>query len=75
VSTVPLTFSYGVNGNQLQLSWPGTHKGWRLEAQTNSLTTGLGANWVTVSGSAATNQIYLPISPQSPSVFFRLTYP
>lgn len=75
VSAVPLTFSYGLNDNQLQLSWPATHKGWRLEAQTNSLATGLGTNWVTVSGSVATNQIYVPISASSPSVFFRLTYP
>jgi Fibronectin type III domain len=75
VSTMPLTFSYGLSGNQLQLSWPATHKGWRLEAQTNSLALGLGANWVMVSGSASTNQIFLPISISSPSVFFRLTYP
>jgi fibronectin type 3 domain-containing protein len=75
VSTVPLTFSYGLNGTQLQLSWPATHKGWRLEAQTNSLTTGLGTNWVTVPGASATNQMFLPISPSSPSVFFRLSYP
>lgn len=75
VSAVPLTFSYGVSGNLLQLSWPATHQGWRLETQTNSLVTGLGTNWVTVSGSAATNQIAFPISPTSPSAFFRLRYP
>ena len=75
VSTVPLTFSYGVSGNQLQLSWPAEHRGWRREAQTNSLATGLGTNWVTVTGSSATNQMFLPISPNSPSVFFRLSYP
>lgn len=59
-------------GNQIQLSWSADHTGWRLEAQTNSLTTGLGTNWVTVTGSSATNQMFLPISPSSPSVFFRL---
>jgi alpha-D-xyloside xylohydrolase len=75
VSTAPLTFSYGLSGNQLQLSWPADHRGWRLEAQTNSLATGLGMNWVTVSGAASTNQVFLPISISIPSVFFRLTYP
>ena len=75
VSTVPLTFSYGVSGNQLQLSWPADHRGWRLEAQTNSLATGLGTNWVTVTGSSATNQVFVPIHTANGSVFFRIVYP
>lgn len=75
VSTAQITFNYGVSGNQLQLSWPADHRGWRLETQTNSLATGLGTNWVTVPGSASTNQVVLPMSASSPSVFFRLTYP
>lgn len=52
----------------------GSHRR-HLQAQTNSLTTGLGTNWVTVTGSSGTNQLFLPISPSSPSVFFRLSYP
>jgi alpha-L-fucosidase len=75
VSSAPLTFSYGVNGNQLQLSWPLDHRGWRLETQTNALATGLGTNWVTVPGSSATNQMTLPIGAGNASVFFRLIYP
>lgn len=75
VSTVPLTFNYGLSANQLHLSWPVTHRGWRLEAQTNALAAGLGTNWVTVTGSTATNQMFLPVSVSSPSVFFRLGYP
>ena len=75
VSTAPLTFSYGINGNQLQLSWPASYTGWRLEMQTNSLATGLGTNWFTVPGSTGTNRVLLPMSPSSLSVFFRLTYP
>jgi hypothetical protein len=75
VSTAPLTFSYGITGDQLQLSWPITHKGWRLEAQTNSLSAGLGKNWVTIPGSTTTNQIFIPISAANGSVFFRIVYP
>ena len=75
VSIVPLTFSYGIAGNQLQLFWPITHKGWRLETQTNSLGSGVGTNWVTVPGSTATNQIFVSIHPANGSVFFRIVYP
>jgi hypothetical protein len=75
VSTVPLTFSYGLSGTQLQLAWPATHKGWRLEVQTNSLATGLGSNWFPVAGATLTNQMFFPVSTSSPSVFFRLRYP
>ena len=62
-------------GNQLQIVWPGTETGWRLEAQTNSPGVGISANWVTVSGSTLTNQVFLPINPANGSVFLRLVYP
>ena len=58
-----------VSGSQLNISWPDT--GWRLERQTN----GLGTNWVTVPGSAATNRIAVPIDPLNASVFYRLAMP
>ncbi len=64
-----------INGNQIQLAWPATATGWRLESQTNSLSTGISYNWFTVPGSTATNQISIPISPANGSVFFRLVYP
>lgn len=67
-----------VVGGNLQLSWPADHKGWRLQAQTNSLATGLNAAsgaWTTVAGSTATNQVSLPINPVNGNVFFRLIYP
>jgi hypothetical protein len=59
----------------MQLNWPADHLGWRLEAQTNSLTAGLGTNWVTVANSTATNQVFVPINPANGSSFFRLVYP
>ncbi len=51
------------------------HIGWRLEAQTNLIGTGLGTNWATVLNSTTTNQIFLPINTTNGSVFFRLVYP
>lgn len=45
------------------------------QAQTNSLNTGLGTNWVTVSGSSDTNQFSVPINTTNDSLFFRLIYP
>jgi hypothetical protein len=48
---------------------------WRLEAQTNSLSAGIGTNWFTVSGSTAENQISFPPNTGNGSMFFRLAYP
>ena len=75
VSTTPPPMSVTPGGQQLQVSWPADHTGWRLEAQTNSLSSGLGTNWFTVFNSAVTNQITLPVTTTSGSVFYRLVYP
>jgi len=75
VSTAPVSVGLSLAGNALQLSWPSDHTGWRIEAQTNSIAVGIGTNWFTVSGSDATNQIFLPINPANGSVFLRLVYP
>jgi autotransporter-associated beta strand protein len=75
VSLTPPQINSGINGNQLQFSWPVANTSWRLEAQTNSLSTGLGTNWVTVSGSDSTNQMTISIGSTNGSVFFRLVYP
>ena len=61
-----------VGGNTLQLTWPADHTGWILEAQTNALGAGLGANWVRLGASATTNQISVPIVTTNGSVFYRL---
>jgi hypothetical protein len=63
------------SGDQLQFTWPTDHLGWRLEAQTNSLATGLGSSWVTILESAETNRVFVPINPLNEAVFFRLTHP
>jgi hypothetical protein len=64
-----------LTANSLMLSWPSDHTGWRLQAQTNDLTQGLGTNWVTVANSTLTNQILAPINPENGVVFYRLVYP
>ncbi len=61
--------------SQLQLDWPATHTGWRLEAQTNALAVGISGTWFTVSGSTASNQMLLPVDSANGSVFYRLVYP
>ena len=59
-------------GTTLTLSWPSSHTGWTLQSQTNSLNTGITATWFNVAGSAATNQVIVPIVPGNPTVFYRL---
>ena len=75
VSTAPTPLNFTFSGGQLQFNWPTDHVGWKLQVQTNSLNTGLGTNWTTVSGSSVTNQILQNIGPANGSVFYRLTYP
>jgi polygalacturonase len=74
-STIPTNIVAQVSGNQLQLSWPQDHLGWRLQIQTNSLSTGLGTNWVDVPGSTNVTSANFIIDPANGSVFLRLVYP
>ena len=55
VATNPTAITSSLNGNQLTLSWPAGHTGWRLQVQTNAVTQGLGSNWVDVPDSTTTN--------------------
>jgi autotransporter-associated beta strand protein len=75
VSTNAVSLAVGTIANQLSLSWPSDHIGWRLQTQTNNLTTGLNTNWFDVANSTVTNQVALPINVSNGSVFFRLIYP
>ncbi len=75
VDATPTNIVTSVTGNQLTLSWPANHIGWRLQVQTNSLSTGLGTNWVDVPGSTTVNTYNASISTANGSVFFRLVYP
>jgi hypothetical protein len=75
VDPTPTDIAVTVNGNTLELSWPSTHTGWTLQAQTNALSVGLNGTWFDVAGSENTNQVFLPIDPANPTVFYRLTLP
>jgi hypothetical protein len=75
VSLSTPVMNYEASGGQIQLNWPQDHIGWELQVQTNSLTAGLGTNWVIAPGSDATNQVSIPGNSTNGSVFFRLVYP
>jgi hypothetical protein len=75
VNTTPTNIVTTVNGTNVTLSWPADHTGWTLQSQTNAPGGGLGTavtNWWDIVGSAATNQIVVPINPTNGSVFFRM---
>ena len=75
VNPNPTNITFQVSGGQITLSWPADHTGWRLQSQTNSISTGLRTNWVDVAGSTTTNQISVPINATNGTVFFRMIYP
>jgi len=75
VNTTPTNIISSRVGGNLTLSWPADHIGWKLLVQTNSRSVGLNTNWFEVTDSSATNQVTVPISSSSPTVFYRLTYP
>lgn len=74
-SNQPANLVMHLSGNQLQLSWPADHLGWRLEMQTNALHRGLGTNWVTVPNSTNMATTNLMLNFTNSSVFLRLVYP
>ena len=72
VNTTPTNIVFSVSGgNQLTLTWPGDHTGWRLQSETNLV----GSNWTDVANSASTNQIVVPIDLSNRTFFYRLVYP
>ena len=75
INTSPTNIVFSAAGGNLTLNWPLDHVGWRLQAQTNSLSVGLGTNWVTVPNSSSTDQVTIPVNPTNGCVFYRLVYP
>jgi glucose/arabinose dehydrogenase len=65
----PLRLTIAASANALDISWPAP--GGRLQVQTNNL----GANWVTIPNSSATNHVVVPIDPSNQSAFYRLAVP
>lgn len=76
IADYPTNLTIVVGGGNLDISWPATHLGWLLEAQTNNLNVGLTTSWALYNGglAAATNAV-VPIDANAPSVFFRLRSP
>ena len=74
VATYATNITATVSGNSLIISWPATHLGWTLQAQTNSLANGLGTNWVDVTGSASVNGITNAMDTTTGAVFYRLKH-
>ena len=74
-SDQPTNLVMQADREQLQLSWPQDHLGWRLQIQTNDLASGLGTNWVTVANSTNVNSASVPIDRANGTVFLRLVYP
>ena len=76
VNLTPTNIVTVVSGNQLIMSWPADHTGWLLQAQTNSLSTGLNTNnWSTITGTDSNNSYTNTINPANPTVFYRLYHP
>ena len=75
MATNPTNITFSVTGNTLSLTWPADHLGWILQAQTNSLTTGISTNWVDVAGSGNSTSATITINPATPTAFYRLRTP
>ncbi len=72
-STAPKITAYQ-NGGVVSLAWQPGFGSYVLQAQTNSLSSGLGNNWVTVPG-VTNNTFIIPVDPAQPAVFYRLVRP
>jgi fibronectin-binding autotransporter adhesin len=67
--TAPPTLNIAQAGNNLQFTWSGS--GYKLQAQTNSLSVGISNNWGDYPG-GGTSPVSVPINSANGAVFFRL---
>ena len=72
VNTNPANIAFGVTNGTLTMSWPADHIGWKLQVETNALSTGLSSNWVDVTGSDQTNAVNFPVDTVNGTVFYRM---
>ncbi len=68
--SVPPQLNVSRAGSTLTFSWSGA--GFKLQSQTNNLSTGLNGNWFDYSG-GNTSPVNVTIDPTKPTVFFRLS--
>ena len=69
------SIAWVLDGARLRLAWPERFLGWELQAQTNTLSVGLGTNWFPVPDSKLATQLTIPIDPAAPAVAYRLRSP
>jgi len=69
----PGVITNSISGNMLTLSWP-AGQGWRLQMQTNGLSTGLTSDWFNMTDGAVSST-NLTVNAIQPTTFFRLAYP
>lgn len=75
VNASPTNLTSSVTNGMLVLTWPQDHTGWRLQIQTNRIAEGIWTNWQDVTGSQATNRMFVPVNATNGCVFLRLIYP
>jgi hypothetical protein len=82
IASNPTNILFNVSGSganrTLSLSWPADHLGWILQAQTNTLNSGLSplaGHWIDVPGSGSSTSAVIPIIATNPTVFYRLRHP
>ena len=69
----PAELTNSISGSTLSLNWP-AGQGWKLQQQTNALSTGLSTNWSYITdGSVSSTNITVDVTKQA--VFYRLRYP
>lgn len=69
-ATTAPTLGVSQSGNTLTFSW--AEAGYKLQAQTNTLSSGLGTAWTDYPGGAS-SPVIVTMDPANPSVFFRLS--
>lgn len=75
VALHPTNITATLSGNLLTLSWPASHLGWRLQVQTNALSAGSSANWVTLPESELLTRTNITLHPGDNAAFYRMIYP
>ncbi len=70
VATNSTNMTFSVSGTNLSLTWPGDHLGWYVQMQTNNLTN---SAWVDVTNSSTVTNVLIPINPNQPKAFFRMS--
>lgn len=72
-TTSPTVTNVISGGTNITLTWPTTHLGWQLQAQTNGLAVGISNNWTAIGGTELTNRADVKIDKSQPTVFYRLS--